>query len=96
MFLAGGNASINYQRQFDAGPMAISTSKLTTKYQATISAPVRKVLHLEAGDAIAFDIQGQEVRLRKARPIELEFAHALEGTLVEWSSSADEEAYRDL
>jgi antitoxin PrlF len=76
--------------------MATSTSKLTTKYQATIPATVRKILNVEAGDAIAFDIQGQEVRVRKARPIDLEFARALEGTLVEWSSSADEDAYRDL
>jgi antitoxin PrlF len=76
--------------------MATSTSKLTTKYQATVPAPVRKILHLEAGDAIAFDIQGKEVRVRKARPLDLEFARALEGTLAEWSSSADEDAYRDL
>lgn len=76
--------------------MATNTSKLTTKYQATIPASVRKILHVEAGDAIAFDIQGEEVRVRKARPVDLEFARALEGTLVEWSSSADEDAYRDL
>lgn len=76
--------------------MATSTSKLTTKYQATIPASVRKFLHVQAGDAIAFDIQGEEVRVRKARPVDLEFSRALEGTLVEWSSSADEEAYRDL
>jgi len=43
--------------------MQTSTSKLTKKYQATIPEPVRRVLHLEAG---------------------------------EWSSEADEEAYRDL
>ncbi len=76
--------------------MATSTSKLTTKYQATIPASVRKILHVGAGDAIAFDIQGDEVRVRKARPVDLEFSRALEGTLVEWSSSADEDAYRDL
>lgn len=76
--------------------MATSTSKLTTKYQATIAAPVRKILKGEAGDAIAFDIQGQEVRVRKARPVDLEFPHALERTFNEWSFSAGEEAYRDL
>lgn len=76
--------------------MATSTSKLTTKYQATVPAPVRRILHLKAGDAIAFDIQGEEVRVRKARPVDLEFARALDGTFNEWSSSADEDAYRDL
>ena len=76
--------------------MKTSTSKLTSKYQATIPEPVRRALHLSAGDAIAFDIENDQIRLRKARPVDLAFAHALEGTLSEWQSDADEEAYRDL
>lgn len=76
--------------------MQTSTSKLTKKYQATIPEPVRRVLHLEAGDAIAFDIEGDAIHLRKARTLDLAFAKSLEGTLTEWSSEADEEAYRDL
>ncbi|MGB5251628.1 MAG: AbrB/MazE/SpoVT family DNA-binding domain-containing protein [Sedimenticolaceae bacterium] len=76
--------------------MQTATSKLTSKYQATIPAPIRRLLHLEAGDAIAFDIEGDAVRLRKARPVDLTFAQSLEGTLNEWVSEADEEAYRDL
>ena len=76
--------------------MQTSTSKLTKKYQATIPEPVRRVLHLEAGDAIAFDIEGDAIHLRKARMLDLAFAKSLEGTVTEWSSEADEEAYRDL
>lgn len=76
--------------------MKTSTSKLTSKYQATIPEPVRRILHLQAGDAIAFDIENNQIRLRKARPVDIAFAHALEGTLSEWQSDADEEAYRDL
>ena len=38
-------------------PVKTATSKLTTKYQATIPEPVRKVLHLGSGDVIAFDIE---------------------------------------
>lgn len=76
--------------------MQTSTSKLTKKYQATIPEPVRRVLHLEAGDAIAFDIQGDAIHVRKARALDLAFTKSLEGTLTEWSSEADEEAYRDL
>lgn len=76
--------------------MRTAISKLTRKYQATIPAPVRDALHLEAGDVIAFEIEDEQIRLRKARPIDLEFAGALEGTLDEWSGPADEEAYRDL
>jgi AbrB family looped-hinge helix DNA binding protein len=76
--------------------MQTATSKLTSKYQATIPEPVRRLLHLEAGDAIAFDIDDTTVQLRKARPVDLAFAQGLEGTLTEWSSAADDEAYRDL
>ena len=76
--------------------METATSKLTKKYQATIPEPVRRLLQLEAGDASAFDIKGDDVHLRKARPVDLVFAQSLEGTLSEWASEADEEAYRDL
>ena len=89
-----GNASITPLQKGDT--METATSKLTKKYQATIPEPVRRLLHLEAGDAIAFDIEGDDVHLRKARSVDLAFARSLEGTLSEWASEADEEAYRDL
>lgn len=76
--------------------MRTATSKLTRKYQATIPEPVRARLRLKAGDVIAFDIDKEEIRVRKARAIDLEFARALEGTLSEWSSEEDEQAYRNL
>ena len=76
--------------------MQTATSKLTKKYQATIPEPVRKLLHLETGDEIAFDIEDNDVHLRKARPVDLAFARSIEGTLTEWATEADEEAYRDL
>jgi len=76
--------------------MQTSTSKLTKKYQATIPEPVRKLLHLEAGDAIAFDIDGDSIQLRKARSIDMAFVKGLEGTLSEWDSEADQDAYSDL
>lgn len=57
---------------------------------------MRRLLRLEAGDTIAFDIEDNGVHIRKARPVDLAFAQGLEGTLNEWMSEADEEAYRDL
>jgi AbrB family looped-hinge helix DNA binding protein len=76
--------------------MDTTTSRLTKKYQATIPEPVRNLLHLKAGDYIVFTIEGNEIRLRKAQPMDSEFARALSGTLSEWSSENDEAAYRDL
>jgi antitoxin PrlF len=76
--------------------MKPSISKLTSKYQATIPEPVRKALHLGAGDSVVFEVTDSEIRLRKAVQRDLIFAAALEGTLEEWNSDADDEAYRDL
>ena len=76
---------------------AVISSKLTIKSQATIPGKIRKILGLNPGDSVVFEIdQGQKVLIRKATPIDFEFAHAVEGTLSEWFSKNDEEAYRDL
>ena len=74
----------------------LHTSKLTSKFQATVPTPVRKALQLKAGDLIGFEVEGDEVRLRRATALDLAFAQALEGTLSEWSSKQDDEAFRDL
>ncbi|OYV73467.1 MAG: AbrB family transcriptional regulator [Deltaproteobacteria bacterium 21-66-5] len=76
----------------------IVTSKMTSKHQATIPAPVRKALGLKAGDAVAFEIEpGNAVRLRKAGPLDMNHLRAVEGSLAsEWLSHSDEEAYRGL
>ena len=76
--------------------MRAAISKLTKKYQATVPASVRKKLSLNAGDSIAFELSGGEVRLKKASPMDIEFASALVPTLSEWDSDNDEEAYGDL
>ena len=71
-------------------------SKLTKKYQATIPEPVRRALELKVGDSVAFDIEGDDIYLRKARPIDWVFSAAVESTLSEWTSEADDKAYRGL
>ena len=57
---------------------------------------VRKALHLKAGDILGFEIEGDEVRLRRATPLDLAFTQALEGTLSEWSSKEDDKAFKGL
>ena len=72
-------------------------SKLTSKNQTTIPAPVREALGLSAGDRLSFEIMaGGSVMVRKWTPIDLEFALAVESTLSEWATQEDDEAYRDL
>lgn len=74
----------------------IATSRVTKKFQTTVPVKVRRLLGLKSGDTIGFEVKAGEVILKKASPLDIAFAKALEGTLSEWASEEDEEAYRDL
>ena len=74
----------------------LQTSKLTSKFQTTVPLAVRKVLNLQAGDLVGFEVIGDEIKLRRATPLDVAFAQALTGTLTEWSSAADDLAFADL
>ena len=77
--------------------METAMSKLTTKNQVTIPEKIRKLLGLLPGDSLAFEvIENYRIMIRKATPIDFEFAKALADTISEWSSQYDEEVYRDL
>ena len=78
--------------------MTTLSSKLTTKCQATIPAAVREALGVGPGDRVAFEVDERgAVTLRRAAPVDLAYAEALEGTLAdEWLSKEDEAAYGDL
>lgn len=73
-----------------------AVSRMTIKNQATIPLPVRVALGLQPGDAVAFEIEDGVVQLKKASALDLAFAAAVAGTLTEWQSPADDEAYREL
>ncbi|MDD1621509.1 MAG: AbrB/MazE/SpoVT family DNA-binding domain-containing protein [Methylococcaceae bacterium] len=64
--------------------------------QTTIPDQVLEALKLREGDAIIFEIDQAGVHLRKAPPVDMAFTEALQGTLSEWDSVADDEAYADL
>ena len=74
----------------------IVTSKVTSKYQATIPAIVRKALGIKHGDAVAFEIEDGVVTIRRAAGLDKEYADAIAATLSEWLGEHDEEAYRGL
>ena len=74
----------------------VLTSRLTTKGQTTIPRPIRERLGLEAGDRVLFLVRESEVVIRKLQGLDMAYLRALEGTLGEWDSPEDEEAYRDL
>lgn len=71
-------------------------SKLTSKFQATIPLAVRRKLGLKPGDAVVFEIENDVITVRRATALDWEYAKSLEGTLTEWLSKEDDEAYRGL
>jgi antitoxin PrlF len=71
-------------------------SRLTSKFQTTIPLAVRRKLGLKPGDAVVFEIENDVITVRRAMALDREYAKSLEGTLTEWLSKEDEEAYRGL
>jgi antitoxin PrlF len=66
-------------------------SRITSKAQTTIPAPVRKALGLREGDLVSYRIEGGQVILTRSEPVEDPFA-----TFTEWDSPADRKGYADF
>ena len=75
-----------------------ASSRLTSKYQATIPAEVRAALQLKAGDRVSFEIRDSgTVTLRRETPADHAYLSATSDTLAsEWLSDEDDDAYRAL
>ena len=71
-------------------------AKVTSKGQITIPKKIRDRLGLHRGDSVGLEVNGDRVVLTKVPPRDAAHLKALEGTLSEWLTEADELAYRDL
>jgi antitoxin PrlF len=72
-------------------------AKISSKGQVTIPADVRKKLHLETGDTLAWETEADgRIWVRRLEPLDLDYLAAVSGTLSEWNSPEDDEAYCDL
>ena len=77
--------------------MLTKVSRLTSKGQATIPIAIRKHLHLQSGDRIAFKVLDDRVEIARAEPIDIEFMQSQQSNLAtEWLADEDEAAYGDL
>lgn len=75
----------------------IGIGKITSKGQTTIPHEIREALKVGPGDFLAWDVGPDGVaRVRRVQAPDLEYLRAVEITLDEWSSAADEAAYREL
>ena len=73
------------------------SSRLTSKYQATIPREIRDHLHLESGDQVYYErLPDDTVTIRKISPLDLDYLQALDSTMNEWKSIEDEQAYKNL
>jgi len=72
-------------------------AKVTVKGQTTIPQEIRVALQIKPGDLLLWETGDEGVaKVRRVQPLDLAYLRAVEGTLGEWSSLADEEAYRGL
>jgi AbrB family looped-hinge helix DNA binding protein len=72
------------------------TSRITSKGQTTIPREVRQKLSLRPGDVLVYEIEEDEVRVRKQAPLDLAYLRAVQTTLSEWDSPEDAAAFDDL
>ena len=71
-------------------------SRITARGQTTIPKAIREEAELHAGDVLAFEIEGDHLKVRKVVPGRDDYLEGLSGTLNEWASPEDERAWRDL
>lgn len=75
----------------------MSITKISSKSQLTLPKKIREAAGLSPGDAVALEVQNNGIiELRPLGRFDSAFHKALSQTLNEWSTPADEEAFRDL
>ena len=76
--------------------MGTTFGKMTSKGQVTLPKDVRKTLHLEPGDTLAYEIEGDAVMIHKVEAFNVGWHRAIADTLEEWNSPEDDEAFGGL
>lgn len=75
----------------------METSKVTSKGQTTIPVNIRTALDLHSGDELIFELEGDQVLVRKASILDIEYLKAVESSFAhEWNSEEDCEAFDAL
>lgn len=71
-----------------------TVAKVTVKGQTTIPQEVCQALDIKPGDLLLWETDEGIAKVRRVQPLDLAYLRGIEGTLGEWSSDEDEEAYR--
>lgn len=72
-------------------------AKMSSKGQITVPADIRRALNVSQGDTLVWETTSQgQVIVKRVEPLDLDYLAAISGTLSEWNSVEDDEAFRDL
>jgi antitoxin PrlF len=72
-------------------------AKMSSKGQVTVPADIRRALNVSQGDTLVWETTSQgQVIVKRVEPLDLDYLAAMSGTLSEWNSVEDDEAFRDL
>ena len=74
----------------------MQVSRIGAHGRTTIPKTIRDEAGLHEGDAIAFEIEGDRLVVRKVAAGRDEYVHGFAETMSEWLSPEDEEAWRGL
>ena len=75
----------------------LAIAKITSKGQTTIPQAIREALDVRPGDSIVWEVNHEgTARVRKVRPLDMEYLSAVEDGLSEWNCAEDEAAYNGL
>lgn len=72
-------------------------AKMSSKGQVTVPAEIRRALNVNQGDTLVWETTSDgQVIVKRVEPLDLDYLAAMSGTLSEWNSVEDDEAFRDL
>ncbi len=72
------------------------SSRIYSRGQTQVPAGVRRALDVVEGDELIYEIAGNAITVRKARPFDKIWHDAVASQLTEWNSKANDEAWNDL
>jgi antitoxin PrlF len=71
--------------------MKTATSKISSKGQTTLPKEIREALHIDAGDLIQYEVDGNIIKIRRINAEENIWLKSIESTLEEWHGSEDDD-----
>jgi len=72
------------------------TSRIGRKGRTTLPREVREKLSLPRGDVLVYELDGDQVHVRRQAPVDPAYLRAVQATLREWNSPEDAAAFDDL